>query len=57
MKNNGGSHRKWLNPDSGRAAAIPDWGSKDLKLGTMLMAGRKRDLEDVERLREASNES
>jgi predicted RNA binding protein YcfA (HicA-like mRNA interferase family) len=31
----GGSHRKWSNPDSGRLAVVPDWGAKDLKLGTI----------------------
>jgi mRNA interferase HicA len=31
----GGSHRKWVNPATGRFAPIPDWGSKDLKLGTL----------------------
>lgn len=27
----GGSHRKRINPETGHGAAIPDWGSKDLK--------------------------
>lgn len=31
----GGSHRKWRNPANGRATVLPDWGSKDLKLGTV----------------------
>jgi len=31
----GGSHRKWINPASGKGTVIPDWGSKDLKQGTM----------------------
>ncbi len=31
----GGSHRKWFNPATGRAAVLPDWGAKDLKLGTL----------------------
>lgn len=30
-----GSHRKWLNPANGHIAPLPDWGSKDLKLGTV----------------------
>lgn len=30
-----GSHRKWLNPVTGRATTVPDWGSRDLKLGTL----------------------
>ncbi|MSP12369.1 MAG: type II toxin-antitoxin system HicA family toxin [Chloroflexi bacterium] len=31
----GGSHRKWHNPANGKIAPIPDWGSKDLKIGTL----------------------
>jgi mRNA interferase HicA len=31
----GGSHRKWYNPATGRIAPVPDWGGKDLKLGTL----------------------
>ena len=31
----GGSHRKWYNPATDRYAPIPDWGSKDLKIGTV----------------------
>ena len=31
----GGSHRNWFNPDSQRATVVPDWGGKDLKLGTV----------------------
>jgi mRNA interferase HicA len=31
----GGSHRKWINPDTGRGTTIPDWGEKDLKPGTI----------------------
>jgi len=31
----GGSHRKWINPETGHGAAFPDWGSKDLKNGTL----------------------
>jgi len=30
-----GSHRKWFNSNIGRATVIPDWGSKDLKEGTL----------------------
>ena len=26
-----GSHRKWINPTSGKGTVIPDWGSKDFK--------------------------
>lgn len=31
----GGSHRKWHNPATGGVAPIPDWGRKDLKMGTL----------------------
>ena len=31
----GGSHRKWFHPKTGKATAVPDWGSKDLKTGTV----------------------
>jgi mRNA interferase HicA len=33
----GGSHRKWYNPGQQPivVVAVPDWGSKDLKTGTM----------------------
>ena len=37
----GGSHRKWLNPESQRVAVLPDWGSRDLKLGTVRAAVRQ----------------
>jgi len=34
-RRSGGSHRKWMNPATGQATTIPDWGAKDLKLGTI----------------------
>jgi predicted RNA binding protein YcfA (HicA-like mRNA interferase family) len=37
----GGSHRKWFNPATGRASVLPDWGAKDLKLGTLRAALRQ----------------
>jgi predicted RNA binding protein YcfA (HicA-like mRNA interferase family) len=37
----GGSHRKWFNPRTGRATVLPDWGAKDLKLGTLRAAVRQ----------------
>jgi mRNA interferase HicA len=37
----GGSHRKWFNPASERATVIPDWGGRDLKLGTIRSAVRQ----------------
>lgn len=30
-----GSHRKWFNPENGKATVLPDWGHRDLKLGTL----------------------
>jgi len=37
----GGSHRKWHSPATGRATVLPDWGGKDLKLGTVRAAVRQ----------------
>jgi len=37
----GGSHRKWFNPPTGKATVIPDWGSRDLKMGTVRAAIRQ----------------
>jgi mRNA interferase HicA len=34
-RHGGGSHRKWYNPATSRFAPLPDWGSKDLKMGTL----------------------
>ena len=34
-RKSGGSHRKWHNPATEGFAPLPDWGSKDLKLGTV----------------------
>ncbi len=31
----GGSHRKWHNPANNSVVPVPDWGSKDLKIGTL----------------------
>ena len=30
-----GDHRKWHNPATNRTTVLPDWGSKDLKTGTL----------------------
>jgi mRNA interferase HicA len=35
VRRGGGSHRKWINPSSGKGMVIPDWGNKDLKIGTL----------------------
>lgn len=37
----GGSHRKWLNPANGKSTVVPDWGGRDLKLGTVRAAVRQ----------------
>ena len=41
----GGSHRKWYNPNNAAIVPIPDWGSKDLKLGTLRQIIRQLDLD------------
>ena len=33
-----GSHRKWHNPKTGQSTVLPDWGNKDLKMGTIRAA-------------------
>ena len=37
-RRSGGSHRKWQNPTLNTKTTVPDWGSKDLKLGTLRSA-------------------
>ena len=34
-RSGGGSHRKWFNPETDRATVVPDWGGRDLRLGTV----------------------
>lgn len=41
----GGSHRKWYNPATDRLATLPDWGAKDIKLGTLRATVRQLGLE------------
>jgi len=41
----GGSHRKWFNPTAQRGTVVPDWGGKDLKLGTVRSAVRQLGLD------------
>jgi mRNA interferase HicA len=41
----GGSHRKWRKPSNGKATVIPDWGGRDLKLGTIRAAVRQLGLD------------
>jgi mRNA interferase HicA len=45
LKSKRGSHRKWINPKLGRGAPIPDWGTKDLKKGTLRAAVKQLGLE------------
>ena len=40
-----GSHRLWTNSSTGRGAIIPDWGRKDLKIGTLRNAVRQLGLD------------
>ena len=44
-RRSGGSHRKWHNPTSGSIIPIPDWGVKDLKIGTLRHIIRQLDLD------------
>jgi len=44
----GGSHRKWLNPVNQQMTVLPDWGSKDLKTGTLHAAVKQLGLEWTE---------
>ncbi|MDQ3011736.1 MAG: type II toxin-antitoxin system HicA family toxin [Acidobacteriota bacterium] len=44
----GGSHRKWLNPANQQITVLPDWGSKDLKTGTLHAAVRQLGIELVD---------
>jgi predicted RNA binding protein YcfA (HicA-like mRNA interferase family) len=41
----GGSHRKWHNPAANRSTVLPDWGGRDLKVGTVRGAVRQLGLE------------
>jgi len=40
-----GSHRVWHNPSNGRIVSLPDWGVKDLKIGTLKAAIRQLGLD------------
>ena len=41
----GGSHRKWTNPATNRSTVVPDWGGKELKLGTVRAVVRQLNLD------------
>lgn len=36
-----GSHRRWFNPQTRKNASLPDWGGRDLKIGTLRSAIRQ----------------
>ena len=40
-----GSHRKWRNPGTNQGTVLPDWGKRDLKLGTVRGAVRQLGLD------------
>lgn len=40
-----GSHHIWLNPKNGKISPVPNWASKDLKLGTLHGITRQLELE------------
>jgi mRNA interferase HicA len=40
VRKNPGSHRYWRNPANDQITSVPDWGSKDLRLGTVRAAIR-----------------
>jgi predicted RNA binding protein YcfA (HicA-like mRNA interferase family) len=44
-RSGGGSHRKWFNPQNQQGTVVPDWGNKDLKLGTVRAAIRQLGLD------------
>jgi len=44
-RRSGGSHRKWSNPQTAQATVVPDWGGRDLKLGTIRAAVRQLGIE------------
>jgi predicted RNA binding protein YcfA (HicA-like mRNA interferase family) len=44
-RRSGGSHRKWFNPRTQRLTTLPDWGKRDLKIGTVRAALRQLGIE------------
>lgn len=44
-RRSGGSHRKWFNPATQRVSSLPDWGGRDLKIGTVRAAARQLGIE------------
>jgi mRNA interferase HicA len=47
-RRSGGSHRKWFNPNTRKATVIPDWGSRDIKLGTLKAIVKQLEIEWTE---------
>ena len=41
----GGSHWKWYHSRTGRATVLPDWGDRDLKIGTLKAAIKQLGIE------------
>ena len=39
------AYKNWINPKNGKIAPLPDWGSKDLKLGTLRAVIRQLELD------------
>ena len=44
-RRSGGSHRKWFNPATNMSTVVPDWGAKELKLGTVRAVVRQLGLD------------
>ena len=44
----GGSHRRWFNPQTQKNATLPDWGRRDLKIGTLRSTVRQLGLDWTE---------
>ncbi len=44
-RSGGGSHRKWRHVANGKSTVVPDWGGKDLKLGTIKAAVKQLGIE------------
>ena len=44
-RHGGGSHRKWFNPQGQTDAILPDWGGRDLRIGTLRSAIRQLGLD------------
>lgn len=46
-RHSGGSHHKWYNPATERVTTVPDWGGRDLKLGTVRAVIRQLGLDGM----------